>query len=315
VPSAAIVKTVPGVGGIFNEATYRAIIDGFVLHDNPLQTVKEGAHNHAPLVIGGGNRESANPNAFIPLNADPDDSTYKADVYSLFGQTLGDQVLALYPSSSYPTPRDAFVAVTTDYRWLCPARQLARAAANSQKEPVHRFVFTHAQSGPSVATAQGSWHGEELQFIFHSFTSGAFGTFVPTAGELALSDQMIGYWARFAASGDPNGGNAPPWFEYGKNADPDGALFNLAQGYVFFNDTATGDDKKDTFFQFETPLGEGAGFHAEVCENFWDVLVGDTNNGHGEGSIAGDIDENSGNEAFITDADIDNDDQLPPSGN
>ena len=318
VPSAAIVKTVPGVGGIFNEATYRAIIDGFVLHDNPLQTVKEGAHNHAPLVIGGGNRESANPNAFIPLNADPDDSTYKADVYTLFGQTVGDQVLALYPSSSYPTPRDAFVAVTTDYRWLCPARQLARAAANSQKEPVYRFVFTHAQSGPSVATAQGAWHGEELQFIFHSFTSGAFGSFTPTADELTLSDQMIGYWSRFAATGDPNGGNVPPWFVYGKNADAQGALFNQTQRYVFFNDTAAGDDKKDTFFQFDTPpfgLAEGAGFHAEVCETFWDQLVGDTNNGHGEGSIAGDIDENAGNEAFVTDADLDNDDQTPPTAN
>ncbi len=72
---------------------------------------------------------------------------------------------------------------------------------------------------------------------------------------------------------------------------------------------------EDIFLQFETPLAEGAGFHAEVCENFWDVLVGDTNNGHGEGSIAADIDENAGNEAFITDADLDNDDQQAPPGN
>ncbi len=68
-------------------------------------------------------------------------------------------------------------------------------------------------------------------------------------------------------------------------------------------------------FNSKPQLAEGAGFHAEVCENFWDVLVGDTNNGHGEGSIAGDIDENVGNEAFITDADLDNNDQPPPPGN
>lgn len=309
VPSATIVKTVNGVGGVFNEPTYRPIVDGVVLLDNALQTVKEGAHNHVPVIIGGGDRETANPNAFIPLNADPDDAHYEADVYTLFGQPVGDQVLALYPSANYPTPRDAFVAVTTDYRFLCPARQLARAISNSQQQPVYRFVFTHAQSSPPVATAQGAFHGEELLFIFHTFTSGGlFGVFTPTAEELALSDQMIGYWSRFAAAGDPNGSNAPPWFVYGQNADSSGASFNLAQGYIFFNDTATGDDKKDTFLQFDTPLAGGAGFHAEVCESFWDVLVGDTNNGHGEGSIAGDADDSAGYEQFLTNADLDNDD-------
>jgi len=316
-PSAAIVKKTLGPGGLFTDAYYRPNIDGVVLNDNVLQTAKEGAHNHVPLIIGGGKRETANPGTFIPLSPDPNsiptDAAYQAVIYDRFGQTVGDQILALYPSAAYPTPRDALIGVSTDYRFLCPARQLARAVSNSQHEPVYRFVFTHAQSAPPVANAQGAWHGEELQFIFHSFTSGAFGPFTPTADELTLSDQMIGYWSRFAATGDPNGGNAPPWFVYGKNADAQGALFNQAQGYVFFNDTATGDDKKDIFFQFDTPpfgLAEGAGFHAEVCENFWDVLVGDTNNGHGEGSIAGDIDDNAGNEAFITDADLDNDDEL-----
>jgi para-nitrobenzyl esterase len=308
VPSATIVKTVPGVGGVFQESTYRAILDGFVLHENVLQTAKEGGHNHVPLIIGGGDRETANPNAYIPLNADPDDTTYKADVYALFGQQVGDQVLALYPSINYPKPRDAFVAATTDYRFLCPARQLARAVSNSQQEPVYRFVFTHAQSNPPVANPQGAWHGEELMFIFHSSTPGpaVFGPFVASADELTLSDQMIGYWGRFAATGNPNGGDVLPWFLYGQNAD------NNGQGNMFFNNTALGDDKKDTFLQFETPLAEGAGFHAEVCENFWDVLVSDTNNGHGEGSFTGGNNENAGNETFITDADLDNDDQPPP---
>ncbi len=320
IPSATIVKTVAGAGTLKSEgSTYKPIVDGLVLNDTVLQTAKEGEHNHLPLIIGGGDQEASNP-TFIPAppGGIPTEAAYEAAVVDLFGQPVADQVLALYPAANYPSPRAAFVAVGTDYRWLCPTRQLARAVNNSQKEPVYRFVFTHAQSNPPVATALGAWHGEELMFIFHSFTSGVSGPFTPTADELTLSDQMIGYWARFAATGDPNGGNAPPWFAYGKNAAAQGALFNQAQGYAFFKDTATGDDKKGTFFQFDTPpfgLAEGAGFHAEVCENFWDVLVGDTNNGHGEGSIAGDIDEGAGNEAFITDADLDNDDQPPPPRN
>ena len=317
VPSATIVKNANGAGGVFNEATYRAIIDGVVLKDNVLQTAKKGEHNHVPLIIGGGDRETANPGAFIPLDADPDAAAYRADVNTLFGQfgqAVADQVLARYPSASHQTPRDAFIAATTDYRFLCPGRQLARAVANSQREPVYRFVFTHAQSKPPVATAQGAYHGEELMFIFNSFmngivTSGVSWSFTPTADELALSDQLIGYWSRFAATGDPNGGDALTWFVYGKNS---WKQVNAGLQDAF---TGEGDERKDTFLQFETPLAEGAGFHAEVCENFWDVLVGDTNNSHGEGSIAGDIDGNAGNEAFITDADLDNDDQPPPPGN
>ena len=304
VPSATIVKTAPGLLSL-REPTYRPIIDGIVLTENPLQTAKEGAHNHVPLVIGGGDRESAAP-VFIPLSADPDDTAYKADVYALWGQTVGDQVLAVYPSSSYPTPRDAFIEATTDYRWLCPARRFARAVSNSQKEPVYRFVFTHAQSGPSVATAQGAWHGEELMFIFRSFMSGVFGPFTPTVDELTLSDQMIGYWTRFAATGDPNGADAPlPWFVYGQNADNDG------QDHIFFATDAQGEAKLEPFLQLETPLAEGAGFHFDVCENFWDQLAGDTNNGHAVGSdgSAGLMLENAGNEKFLTDADLDNDDK------
>jgi para-nitrobenzyl esterase len=32
-----------------------------------------------------------------------------------------------------------------------------------------------------------------------------------TPAQLSLSDQIMGYWARFAATGDPNGGGAPYW--------------------------------------------------------------------------------------------------------
>jgi hypothetical protein len=142
-------------------------------------------------------------------------------------------------------------------------------------------------------------------FLFHSFTSGVSGPFTPTADELALSDEMIGYWANFAATGDPNGNNSPlPWPLYGRNAD------NKGHGNLDIDTLAIGSDKKDTFIQFDTPaLADGAGFHSLACD-FFDVLAGITNNGHGEGGIAGDFDEGHGNEPFITiPDDLDQDDR------
>ena len=37
----------------------------------------------------------------------------------------------------------------------------------------------------------------------------------PSGAEMTtLSNKMMDYWARFAASGDPNGENATPWLPY-----------------------------------------------------------------------------------------------------
>jgi para-nitrobenzyl esterase len=324
VPPDTIVLTVPGSGGLIS-STYTPIVDGLVLQDTVQQTAKVGAHNHVPLVIGGTDKESSNPLAFVPVGIDTP-AKYRAFLdtlfagVTLFGLPVTDQVLALYPVKNYPSARMALVAATTDYRWICPARRLARAVSNSQREPVYRFLFTHAQSGPSAATALGAWHGEELMFIFHNctsasapcmFTSGVSGPFTPTAAELTLSDEMIGYWTRFAATGNPNGDSALPWFTYNKNAD------NNGRGHMFFDTNARGDDKKDTFLQFDTPLTEGAGSSGELCDGFWDVLAGDTNNGHGgsgidssgPGMMVRDLAENAGNEPFLTPADLDGSDQ------
>jgi hypothetical protein len=66
---------------------------------------------------------------------------------------------------------------------------------------------------------------------------------------------------------------------YGKNAD------NLGGGNVFFDSDAQGEFKKDTYLQLDTTIREGAGYHADKCDAFWDKLAGYTNNGHGNGSI------------------------------
>ncbi len=118
-------------------------------------------------------------------------------------------------------------------------------------------------------------------FVFRTFSSGVTGPYTPTAAELTLSDEMIGHWTRFAANQDPNGDGALRWFRYGRNVD------NNDREHTVFDNHVRGNDKKDTFLQFDTPLAEGAGYHAELCEDFWDKLAGDTNNGHGEGSDGG----------------------------
>jgi para-nitrobenzyl esterase len=56
----------------------------------------------------------------------------------------------------------------------------------------------------------------------------------PSGAEIALSNEMMDYWARFAATGDPNGAGAAQWLPYdaGENIlQLDDSIVNLAGGY------------------------------------------------------------------------------------
>jgi len=52
------------------------------------------------------------------------------------------------------------------------------------------------------------------------------------ADQLVLSEQMIGYWSRFAATGDPNWARAPRWPRYTTRSDQMQSLAPAATGPI-----------------------------------------------------------------------------------
>ena len=56
-------------------------------------------------------------------------------MYARFGMALGDMILGAYPSSDFPSPRKAWIAVTTDASFVCSARRYARVELD--------FIGTH----------------------------------------------------------------------------------------------------------------------------------------------------------------------------
>jgi para-nitrobenzyl esterase len=239
VSAEALVKAIPEHADVAGKPTlFAPMIDGWAIPKDPLEILQAGEASHVPFVLGINQHETSKsvPTMFT-------DTDYLRQVKALF-PTAAALVMSHYTVAEYGTARDAYVALTTDAKFICPTRQAARAAAMGKGGNVYRYYFTHAiENAGAAAKAFGAFHGLELQFVFDHLTANGY---VPTAGETALATQMEGYWSRFAATGDPNGGSAVKWPVYDPQAD----------SYLGLDDT----------------IAAGAGIRTTQCD-FWDSLT------------------------------------------
>jgi para-nitrobenzyl esterase len=176
---------------------YGPVIDGVVVPGNGFDLAAQGRQHGVPVIIGTNADETSR--MVSPVSTDAE---YQAAVRGLYGP-LATRALMQYPSSRFPSPRAALIALTTDATWTCPSRRMASALAGSQTAPVHRYFFTWRAPSPAGAII-GATHGLEIPFIFRTF-SALSANFQPTPSSTALSDAMQGYWSSFAAGGSPMG--------------------------------------------------------------------------------------------------------------
>ena len=218
------------------QGPYQPVVDGYLLPAAPMDMLEAGDHNHVPFVVG------ANENETAQAVKDMTEAEYEAAVALLFGD-LADEVLAEYPVSEYPTPRDAYVAITSDVKFICGARRIAQLASASQPEPVFRYHFTHVLDnvGP-MGKKNGAFHGLELFFVFDHLTVAGYQA---SAGEKDLAAAIGGYWSRLGATGDPNGEGAVAWPAYDAATDP--------------------------YLRLDTTITADQGVHTDKCD-FWDSL-------------------------------------------
>ncbi|MEO7093040.1 MAG: carboxylesterase family protein, partial [Polyangiales bacterium] len=217
---------------------YGAAIDGWFLSGKPIDIIGAGGHNHVPMIVGTNSEETSRT---VPIPVDATAADYEKAVRALFGATA-DAVLAKYPVADYPSPWAAYVALTSDAKFICGARRAAAALLDGQDEPVFRYSFTHALDNAPKLTPLGAWHGEDILFLFDRLDLAGY---VASPGERTIVDAFQGAWARLATSGDPNGGTLPTWPEWSET---------------------------DPYLRLDAPVTSGTGLRTEQCE-FWDTLL------------------------------------------
>ena len=89
-------------------------------------------------------------------------------------------------------PPQAFSQIITDGVFACPTRRVARAFLAAQGVPAYLYQFTFPYVVPALPGVIAS-HSFEIPFVFRN---GFLGTQL-TDDELALADQVDGYWFRF----------------------------------------------------------------------------------------------------------------------
>lgn len=216
---------------------YGPLADGWVHDGQPLATIAAGKHNQVPMIVGSNSDETSRS---VPLKETATEAEYEAAVGLLF-KSIGPQVLTMYPAASYPSPWHAYVALTSDVKFVCGARKALRALHKGQSSPVFRYHFEHQLDNAVQLQKYGAWHGLDVLFVFDSLDVGGY---PPSKNETALSGAFQGYWAGLAAKGDPNGDGAVAWPAYS-------------------------DD--DPYLRLGTPVEAAAGLRTEQCD-FWDLV-------------------------------------------
>ena len=198
-----IVSAVPGNFSVLPRV-YGPNVDGHVFPDQPIKLITQRQYAPIPVIIGSNTDETLG--WADTAGRVTDDASYNAALDKVFGAAARDRILALYPASAYPSPREAFAQATTDAEFTCKSRRIANALSQVQREPVYRYLFNQMlENDPQLKTRRVA------HTIEHAFLFGWQGTYRPSDVDRAVQRRVVGYWTRMAKTGNPNGGNDPEW--------------------------------------------------------------------------------------------------------
>ena len=208
-----------------------AAVDGKVLTRTHREAFASGRFHRVPVIEGSNANEYALISAFYfdftapPAGLGPVTAANypiaEALTLSFFdAKKTPAQVDPLYPVGSFSAPIRAIDAIGTDSAYSCPARNTAQSL--SVWTTTYQYEF--ADPNPPMiflpdtpshpAGTWGAYHASELQYLF-KVTPSIPAPVPMTAAQERLSARMVGFWTRFAKTGNPNARHAWwVWPEY-----------------------------------------------------------------------------------------------------
>ncbi|MDA3646558.1 carboxylesterase family protein [Saccharopolyspora indica] len=203
-------KPVPELLEAASGENFSPALGGTALPTDPATALESGRFARVP-VLHGINRDEER---FMTMGAELMNGRplsfeqYRAEVAQLFPDHA-EAVIGEYGCYDDSCASLARSAAITDHRWAKASLDTGTALARWTPTYSYEFAAQDApwhEGVPKPPYPVGAYHTAELPYLFNADWAEPL-----DQAQQELADQMIGYWTRFAATGDPNGDGAARW--------------------------------------------------------------------------------------------------------
>lgn len=205
-------------------------IDGRFFPRSPVDIFEEGEQAQVPLLVGW-NSEEMNYRALLGPNP-PTAENFEAAVRNVFGEDA-DAILAVYADddirqAATDLAGDRFIGYGT-WKWYDLHRRTA---------PVYRYLYAHPRppmrsegdaNAPDGSSApeepRGAVHSAEIEYALGNLDVNNI--YEWEEADYRVSEVMMGYFANFIKTGDPNGEGLPSWPAASDDRDDDSMMMRI----------------------------------------------------------------------------------------
>jgi len=195
------------------EIRFDAIVDGWVVPEQPARIFADGKQMHIPVLVGSNADEAS-------VFGHKDVKTveqYKNHLRLDTGR-YSDREWQLYPAASDAEVPRQYLRLESD-SFAYGAFSLAQAMTQAGQS-AYLYDFTFAET--SKRASLGAYHGEELNFLSNTFPD----DWQHSPQEGKLGEDIRSYWTQFAKIGNPNLAGHPHWAPYSERSP---AVFELGR--------------------------------------------------------------------------------------
>jgi para-nitrobenzyl esterase len=190
-------ETILGVLGRDRTMSFDALVDGWVIPEQPAQVFARGRQMPLPVLVG------SNADEATVLGPGPA-TLFDYRMYLLADAgPYADEEMRLWPASSDRDVPGQYLKLQ-NAAFAYGAWSLASAMSRAG-QPAFLYRFTWTSGGKRAAL--GAYHGEELSFLSDDFPE----DWVATEGERRFGEILRRYWTHFAKEGHPGTAGLPVW--------------------------------------------------------------------------------------------------------